>query len=55
MPYSRNKKKLTVTIDNGVIDAIEKIKATMKYPNRSAATNKLLLKGLEAQGIQLAA
>lgn len=55
MPYSRNKQKLTVTIDNSVIDAIEKIKATMRYPNRSAATNELLLKGLEAQGIKLEA
>jgi metal-responsive CopG/Arc/MetJ family transcriptional regulator len=53
MPYSRNKQKLTVTIDNDVIDAIEKIKATMKYPNRSAATNELLLKGLSANGITL--
>jgi hypothetical protein len=55
MPYSRNKQKLTVTIDIDVINAIEDIKANMKYPNRSAATNELLLKGLEAQGIKLEA
>ncbi|HZY26217.1 MAG TPA: hypothetical protein VFE71_10345 [Bacteroidales bacterium] len=55
MPYGRHKQKLTVTVDIEVINAIEDIKAKMRHPNRSVATNELLWKGLEAKGIKLEA